>query len=331
MPVHNASGTLAATLDSLAEQSLGDFMLVVVDDGSNDHSMSLLEDRWPVGRLRLLRQRHLGIVAALQAGLSACDTPFIARMDADDIALPDRLALQQRYLLEHDRVAAVGSLIETFAEPEPRAGHAARQFYDQWLNSLISADDHRRELFVECPLAHPSVMLRAEAVHAVGGYRQRGWAEDYDLFLRLSAAGYDLAKVERVLLRWRDSSTRLSRRHTHYSRKAFIRCKVHHLLQGPLREGRVNAVRLWAGAGHGRFWFDTLTAAGIAVESFVDIDPRRVGGERRGRPVLSPDGLVPDAERPVLAAVGVLGARQQIRTHLRQQGFRERVDCWIVA
>ncbi len=329
MPVYNAARTLRETLDSLRRQTLNHFELVVVDDGSEDDSAAIIKGLWPPERLRLLRQEHAGVDAASAYALAACSTPLVARMDADDIALPRRLELQRTYLHQYPRCAAVGALVETFGGAPKRAKDGARHFYDAWLNSLITPAEHWRDLFVECPLAHPSTMLRRDAVLAVGGYQVVPWAEDYDLFLRLALAGFDLAKVNTVLLRWRDSSTRYSRTDPHCSPHAFIRCKAHYLARHPLKD--VDAVRLWAGAGHGRAWFDALKAEGIEVECFIDIDPRKVGGQRRGRPVYSPVGQESDMRRPVLAAVGVLGAREQIRAQWCALGFTEGVDAWAVA
>src|SRR5690606_25417557 len=101
--------------------------------------------------------------------------------------------------------------------------------YERWLNSLVQPEDLARDIFVECPIAHPALVARRAAVLAVGGYRAPGWPEDYDLVLRLWAAGGRLANVPEVLLHWRERADRTSRTDPRYSADAFRRCKVHHL------------------------------------------------------------------------------------------------------
>ncbi|HNT24410.1 MAG TPA: glycosyltransferase family 2 protein, partial [Anaerolineales bacterium] len=115
LPCYNAERTLPEALDSLQRQSLADFEIVAVEDGSADGTLALLKDwarREP--RLRLLAQPHAGLVAALNAGLEACGAPLVARMDADDRAYPQRLARQVQYLDAHPQLAAVGCLVRGF-------------------------------------------------------------------------------------------------------------------------------------------------------------------------------------------------------------------------
>ena len=164
-------------------------------------------------------------------------------MDADDIAHPERLVKQAAYLDEHPDVGVVGCLVRGFPESELREGF---RIYIDWLNSLVTHEDIRREMFVESPIANPSAMFRKEIVLGAGLYEEHGWPEDYDLWLRLYLADVNFAKVPEVLLDWRDSPTRLTRADSRYSLENFIRAKVHYITQGPLI-GR-DAVIVW-GAG----------------------------------------------------------------------------------
>ena len=101
-----------------------------------------------------------------------------------------------------------------YVPPAVVLGGALR--YERWLNSLATPQAIERDLFVECPLAHPTFFLRADAVATAGGYRDRGWPEDYDLLLRLWRAGGRLGTVPEVLLHWRERAGRLSRTHPSY-------------------------------------------------------------------------------------------------------------------
>ncbi len=331
MPCYNAAGTLTSALGSLAQQTLPDFELIAVDDGSTDGTVELLQD-WAAGdkRLHLLSQDHGGIVKALNAGLEACQAVYIARMDADDLAHPERLARQAAFLEQHPETAVVGCRVRGFPPDKVRDGFS---IYLDWQNSLLSDDDIRREIFVESPLTHPSVVMRKDWLVEVGGYQEHGWPEDYDLWLRLYQAGAGFAKLPEVLLDWREHDQRLTRQDSRYSLENFLRIKAYYLVRGPLL-GR-QSVLLWGAGMVGRRLSKQLLRQGAPLSAFVDIDPHKIGRTRRGLPILSPDDL-PDwwqhSPRPVvLAAVGARGARQLIRQQLIRFGLREGRDWWSVA
>ena len=331
MPCYNAAGTLDEALESLACQTLTDFEVVAVDDGSTDATGQILQAwarRDP--RLRLLSQPHAGIVAALGAGLAACQAPYVARMDADDHSHPERLALQVAYLEAHPEAALVSCRVAGFPVEKVRQGF---QIYIDWLNSLLSNDDIRREMFVESPLPHPSVTFRRQAVLEAGGYQEHGWAEDYDLWLRLYLDGRRFVKLPQVLLEWRERAERLTRTDGRYSLENFLRAKAHYLARGPLA-GR-EAILIWGAGMVGRRLSKHLLRQGLPLAAFIDIDPRKIGRTRRGLPILPPEEL-PEVwthyEAPaLLAAVGARGARQLIRQRLTALGLREGLDWWSAA
>ena len=158
LPLRDARLTLDAAIASVLAQTHADFELLVVDDGSSDGSPELL-DRWARrdGRLRVLRREGRGdIVAALELGRAAARAPRLLRMDADDIAHPERLACALRVMERDARLAVVSCLVRSFPEARLRGG---RRRYDAWLNGLRSHEAMFRERFVESPVAHPSVLL----------------------------------------------------------------------------------------------------------------------------------------------------------------------------
>lgn len=328
MPCYNAARTLTSTLESLAQQTLPDFELIAVDDGSTDETVEILQD-WDE-RLHLLSLDHGGIVKALNAGLEACQAVYIARMDADDLAHPERLARQVAFLEQHPETAVVGCRVRGYPPDKVRAGFS---IYLDWQNSLLTDEDIRREIFVESPLAHPSVVMRKDWLMQVGGYQEHGWPEDYDLWLRLYLAGAGFAKLPEVLLDWREHDERLTRQDSRYSLENFLRVKAHYLVRGPLL-GR-ESVLLWGAGMMGRRLSKHLLRQGAPLSAFVDIDPHKIGRTKRGLPILPPDDLPgwwQHSTRPVvLAAVGARGARQLIRQQLTRFGLQEGRDWWSVA
>jgi cellulose synthase/poly-beta-1,6-N-acetylglucosamine synthase-like glycosyltransferase len=331
MPCYNAASTLDEAIESIAAQTLTDFELVAVDDGSSDGTGALLE-AWVErdSRVRLHRRPHTGIVEALNAGLGACRAPLVARMDADDRAHPERLACQVAYLEQHPEVAVVGCRVEGFPRGQVRQGF---QIYIEWLNSLITPEEIARQIFVESPLTHPSVLMRREWIQRVGGYQDNAWPEDYDLWLRLHQAGARLAKVPEVLLQWREHPSRLTRTDRRYSVENFLRAKARYLVAGPL-QGR-EAVIVWGAGQMGRRLTKHLLRQGAPLAAFVDIDPAKIGRRRRGAAVIAPadlPALWSQLAAPILlAAVGARGARALIRDQLTAMGLREGEDWWAVA
>ncbi len=325
LPVRNARETLGACLDSLAAQTLVDHEVVAVDDGSVDGSAELLGDRARADpRVRALFGPHRGLVSALNTASAAALAPLVARMDADDVSFPGRLALQKARLDADRSTHVLGSRVRLEG-----ARSEGLQAYVDWQNTLLDHEAIARDRFVESPLVHPSVMMRTESLRALGGYRDFAGPEDYDLWLRAFDDGLRFAKLEETLLVWRDSPSRLTRTDARYSPASFQAVKLEALLRGPLAGGR--EVVLWGAGRVGRSWARALRGTGRRVAAFVEVDPRKIGKAVAGAPVVS----VADAagfRGPLhLAAVGQKGARERIRAAASRLGLAEEADLVAVA
>lgn len=331
MPCYNASATLDEAIGSILNQSMSDFELVVVDDGSADDTYSrLLNWAQSDNRLRIFRLPHGGIVKALNYGLSQCQSPYIARMDADDRSLQDRLELQVGFLDNNPQIDLVSCRVRGFAEGQVGRGF---QVYLEWLNNLLTDEEIRREIFVESPLPHPSVMFRKQSVIDVGMYQELTWAEDYDLWLRLYLNGAQFAKLPQTLVEWREHSQRLTRTDSRYSLENFLRAKAYYLVRGPLADR--DAVILWGAGMMGRRLGKQLRKQNAPIKAFVDIDPNKIGRTRLGVEIISPADLIKcwrSYQHPIiLACVGARGARQLTRKELKRMGFVESRDWWRAA
>lgn len=336
LPVRDGEDHLEGAVRSILNQTFADFELIAVDDGSRDGTPGILRDLASIDpRIRVLSTEPRGIVAALETARAEARGELLARMDADDLSLPTRLARQVGLMDEQPGVVLCGTGVEYFPREGLRDGSLR---YEAWINTGSDAADIERDLFVECPLAHPTFMLRAEVAERVGGYREVDWPEDYDLVLRLWGDGGRFARVPEQLLRWRDAPTRLSRTDERYSPEAFRACKVHHLRRGPLGAGEGKGGRpvVICGAGPvGKAMARALQGAGTEVAAFFDLDPRKIGQTIHGAPVLGPDEIPfpsDEGDGPVvLGAVGQPGARDEIRALFGGAGWREGTDLWMVA
>lgn len=315
----------------MVNQRYQDFEIIIVDDGSTDSTAQLLKVwRKRESRIRIIEQEHQGIIRSLNAGIRQSQAPFIARMDADDFSHPHRVGKQVALLENNPQVSLVSCLVEMFPKDKVQGGYKR---YVSWLNRLVSHAQITREIFIESPIAHPSVMIRRAALERVGGYEDHGWPEDYDLWLRMYLAGLIFAKVPEVLLSWREHPGRLTRTDPRYSVENFIRAKTHYLCRGPLADR--DAVLVWGAGQMGRRTSKHLLRNGAPIVAFIDIDPKKIGRTLRSRPIYPVEDVLSiwkaHKNPALLAAVGSQGARELIREQLTSFGLTEGSDWWAVA
>ncbi|HKJ04946.1 MAG TPA: glycosyltransferase [Geopsychrobacteraceae bacterium] len=321
LPVRNEEQHLITALRSLQRQTFRNWELVVVDDGSSDTTPDILETfATKDPRVQIIRQPATGLVSALNRGLEACKTPYVARMDGDDVCHPDRLGKQFTVLQNDPSLTLVASCVRHFPRMNVQGGMLA---YEEWQNENLSHTDISRNLFIESPFAHPSVMYRRDAVFEIGGYRQKNWAEDYDLWLRLAEQGARFARCPETLLYWRDRPQRLTRTADNCSLEAFRACKAHFLKRSYLKES--SEVTLWGVGLEGKAWRKVLRREGVKVDRWIDVDQRKIGQRIHGATVYHPD-ILKDLPGPTLITVGARGARVQIRQWAESAGLKEGLD-----
>lgn len=328
LPCRNAAAFLHSCITSLEAQTFRDFEVIAVNDSSTDetpHILSIWAQQDP--RVRVVDTGSSGLVNALNAGIREARCPLIARMDADDLAYPRRFEKQVRAFDVEPELVACGTHVRYFPREIVRDG-ALR--YETWLNSLVEPQHIERDMFVECAIAHPTLMVRAEALRAVGGYRDRGWPEDYDLVLRLYSRRSRMRNIPDVLLDWRERPDRFSRTNARYTEEAFRRCKVFYLTATVL--GDESSVIIWGAGPVGKAFAKEFAQQGVHVRAFVDIDPRKIGQTVHGAPVLHPRDLGPSRGGAfIIAAVSGSEPRAEIRSALCAMGMHEGVDFLAVA
>ena len=203
MAVYNGRDFLGPALDSLLAQTFSDFELIAVDDGSTDGSSAMLDDyARRDGRVRVIHQAGAGVARARNVGLAHSRGSYIAVADADDVYLPERLAVEVDYLEHHPAVAAVGSSVLVIDE----GGRLTGQRHDYPTDSLKI----RRRMRRHSCIAHSTAMVRADAMRAIGGYRPVfRLATDYDFWLRL-LDHHDCVNLPQPLVYYRYRSASIS-------------------------------------------------------------------------------------------------------------------------
>jgi glycosyltransferase involved in cell wall biosynthesis len=324
LPCFNAAGTLTAAVESIRAQSFPAWELIIFDDGSTDASGEIAREQARAdARIRVVPSAHVGIVEALRRGCAEARGEFIARMDADDAAHPDRLALQLELMRADSMLALCGAQVAVVGQD---IGYGRRR-YAAWINSLVTHEAIVRELFVECPIPHPTFLVRRAPFEQVGGYQNCGWAEDYDLCMRLFLAGERFGKVPRPLLDWTESPRRLSMVSPRYAPARFRELKRHYLFLSYLR-GRTS-FHQWGAGEVGKAWLREWE--GPRPRAVADIDPRKIGRVIHGAPVIPPEDLPPPGTDFIVVAVGAPNARDEIRGWLTGHGYRELADFLFLA
>ncbi len=207
LPVYNGGRYLEAALDSLRRQTFEDFEVVAINDGSTDGSLALLERvARDEPRIRIFSRENRGLIATLNEGIERARGAYVARMDADDIALPDRFRRQVAFLDANPEVVALGTRV-LLVDAE---GWLMRPFAEKTEHAAIDAahlEGHGGTI------VHPAAMFRAAALRDIGGYDDRyPHAEDLDLFLRLAERGR-LANLPDILFHYRQQPDSVGHRH----------------------------------------------------------------------------------------------------------------------
>jgi hypothetical protein len=324
MPVRDGGSYLEPAVDSILGQSFSSLELIMVDDHSKDSAIGGLATADP--RLVLIGNPGRGVSSAFNAGLSRARGEFVARMDSDDISMPGRMECQINHFQLHRDLDICGACVEIFSDREVAGGNLR---YQAWLNSCRSPEKIHRELFIESPIPNPTAMFRRDAIKMLAGYGDPDWPEDYDLFLRADALGMRMGKPGQMLLRWREHAKRLTRCDQRYDLKRFQAAKAHFLSKHRLR-GK-GPVVLWGAGPSGRLMHDLLLREGAPVSGFLDVHPRRIGGEKRGLPVWPIEKLDQLEEAFILVAVGAPGVRSEIRHFMNQRGRTEGEHFLFVA
>lgn len=199
LPVYNCEKYIRQSVQSIVEQTSDRWHLLVINDGSSDGSQAVLEEFENDPRITILHQENRGLSATLNRGLDLCETKYVARMDADDIAFETRLEKQIEFLETHPEVGLVGSQICRLGERRCDSGSHLPTTHDEIISALLTGQH---------AMCHPAIMCRMEGFDQVGKYTS-GLGEEWDMYLRFGEK-WQLANIDEPLLRYRFHSASIN-------------------------------------------------------------------------------------------------------------------------
>ncbi len=322
LPARDASATVGVALASVLKSFAVELEVVLVDHGSVDDTRAIVERMGDERVLVVEADGALPFADALEIGRAQCRAPVVARLDADDLMHPRRLAADLEALSDDDGLSAVACQVKPF--PTRSLGSGMRP-YLLWQNGCLTPADIAREIWIEQPLCHPATTFRAAALDDVGGYLAGDFPEDYDLFLRLHLAGHRLRKRAVVHHGWRERKDRSTWTDPRMSRDALARRKARAAVA---HFGLAQRPVFIAGAGKegGRIG-KALLALGVVPARYFDVSERRIGSVRHGVPIEAASELAALRKRQpgafLICAVGTSGSRAIVRAQARGAGFAE--------
>src|SRR3990167_2130806 len=196
MPVKNGAETIEVALQSILNQTFQDFEIIVIDDHSTDNTVNIVNAlAEKTGKIRIIKNgKSLGVTTSLNLALQNAKYEYVARMDADDESLPDRLKLQHDYLQKNPNIAVVGGQVLFMGSTSQ---------HDYHLRYETNSELIKKEMLKNNQLSHPAVMYRKSVILQLGGYRDFFKnAEDYDLWLRLLRHSYEISNLDTLIIRY---------------------------------------------------------------------------------------------------------------------------------
>ncbi|PXV65847.1 glycosyl transferase family 2 [Dysgonomonas alginatilytica] len=224
MPVYNSSRYLSESIDSILSQTFSDFELIIIDDGSTDGSREIITTNYKDSRIRLIKNEH-NFIQSLNIGMTQSKGKYIARMDADDIMLPERLQMQYHFMEENPDIDISGTWMQVFGDMD-----------GIWKNTTAS-DEIEVQAILHSPLYHPTVILKRSIITQFPLVNDTNqvyneeyiYAEDYQLWTELMKRGYRLTNLPHVLLRYRKSEGQISRQKQTEMQNTTLRIQTEYL------------------------------------------------------------------------------------------------------
>jgi glycosyltransferase involved in cell wall biosynthesis len=316
LPFYNAESTLDKACESIAMQSFKKFECILIDNNSSDSSASIA-NKWVQKdhRFILLNESKQGVAYATVKGSSLAKGKYVARMDADDLMLCNRLKDQYEFLESHADYGAVGGLVSFGGDKEKAKG--IKRFID-WNNRIITYEEIILNQFVELPIINPTLMWRKEIEKKHGGYIHGSFPEDYELILRWLSQKVKIGKIPKEVLIWNDPLNRLTRTDSRYSFDAFYKTKARYLSRWIIENKPISTqIYIWGASRLARKRAKYLENYNIKIQGFIDITEKREVKEK----ILHYKNIPSPEQSLILIYTPQQDIKKQISQFLENKGF----------
>lgn len=331
LPVRQWRDETSLAIGSILDQSYQNIELLLIGQSClNELICGLRDARINDDRIRLVSRQSSGIVGALNTGLQAANGEFIARMDDDDLAYPDRFDNQLRLLRNCPHIQLCAGRVRFIDKyGDPSGVGEGYQRYARWLNQQTDPDAIALASYAENPMPHPTLLAHRALWTQLDGYRDVDGPEDHDLILRARLNGVRMGKPGEIVLDWREHAARLTRTDERYRRRAFVALSAKALVTEKNSLAGEFSRDVWiAGTGQqARHWHDELTALDVTVRGFVDMARPGPTRQKRGRTIITYQQLAKQRTNELLiSAVTQPVGRDAIRRFCHEQAWTEGND-----
>ena len=326
LPFYNAEETLGRAISSIYHQEFEDFECILVDNNSSDGGRKIaLEWEGKDTRLKVTNEDKQGVMFASNRGARMGRGTYLARMDADDVALPGRLGLQSDFLDQNPAYGAIAGRVMHVGDPQYSEGF--RRFVE-WSNSLCSFEEIYLRRFIDAPIVNPTAMWRRSTMEHHGMYLAGDFPEDYEMWLRWLDQGVKIAKLEEVILEWHDSEKRLTRTDPIYSDRSFYEIKSKYLAKWLSEINPFHPeVAVWGASRISRRRARILEQHGIGISTYIDTKK----GRQIEKDVTYFEDLPKAGELFILTYIRQMDNREKIQAFLEERGYVEGKDFLLVS
>ncbi|SDS44793.1 Glycosyltransferase involved in cell wall bisynthesis [Formosa sp. Hel1_31_208] len=324
IPFKNTLAYLPECLNSIIKQSYQHWELLIVDDHSTDNSYDLvLSYAKKDDRIKLFKNKGIGIIEALRLAYSQSSGTYITRMDSDDIMHSDRLNIMSNQLQHYGTGHMSLGQVKYFSANGIGDGYAT---YETWLNGLTQTGTNYSEIYKECVIPSPCWMVHKIDFDACGAFQPNRYPEDYDLTFRFYKNKIKCIPSNKVLHYWRDYSTRASRTHEHYAENHFLELKVHYFLE--LNHDASRPLTLWGAGQKGKKVAQLLK--GLEIEFIWICDNPKKIGKHIYDELLHNFANLSSLENPQsIVTVANQSSQKDIRAYFKTQGMQSMVDYYF--
>jgi len=317
LPFYNAEQTIKRAVNSVLSQTFKDFEILAVNNNSTDKSKQIIRELSEKDkRLKILNENKQGVVFASLKGLESAKSKFIARADADDVWLPEKLMQQYTYMQEHPEVGVVSCRVNFIGNSENKGMRA----YVEETNKYLTHTEIYLNRFSELQVINPTILFRKSDAEKYEFYKEGNFPEDYELFLRWIEKGVKYHKLSDTLLDWYDSENRLTRTDNRYSVNAFYRIKSKYLFRF-LKENNpfFPQIVVWGAGKLSKKRLKHLEDSGIQTKYFIDVDKNKIDDKN----IISYKNIPHPGKIYIVNFVNNRGMRSKIRDFLISRNYIE--------